>query len=140
MTENPTTQPISPETKASFEVMQVDAVSAGRVMSSGAYLAGLLAAAQVDTAGTPRKLPADLWPEVDPVVVQEIWDRACVVAWRAAQYAGSAWLHRETLAGLQTQLEEAGHVAMAGLVGRSREVVVRSGLVHPADGEVGRGH
>jgi hypothetical protein len=132
--------PVSDEEAAEFEVMRADAVLAGRVMSSGQYLAGLLAAAVVDTVGSPRKLPAELWPDVDPVVVQEIWDRACVVAWRASQFAGSAWQHRETLGAAQAQLVEAGHVAMAGLVGRSREVVLRSRPAHPVDGEAGREH
>jgi hypothetical protein len=139
-TPSPAVPSVSAEEAAAFEVMRTDAVLAGRVMSSGQYVAGLLAAALVDTAGGPRKLPADLWPDVDPVVVQEIWDRACVVAWRASQFAGAAWPHRETLAALKAQLEETGFHAMAGLVGRSREVVVRSRPVHPVDGEGAGGH
>ena len=123
---------------AGFEAMRTDAVLTGRAVSSGQYLAGLLAAGQLETAGTPRKLPADQWPDVDPVVVQEIWDRACVVAWRAAQFAGSAWLHREGLQDLQARLEEAGFSAMAGSVARSRELALRSR--HPGDGEIARSH
>lgn len=145
MTEIPTTPvPAASEpgdstaTDAGFEVMRSDAVLAGRAMSSGEYLAGVLAAAEVDTVGSVRKLPADTWPDVDPLVVQEIWDRACVVAWRAAQYAGSGWLHRETLAAAQERLAAAGFHAMAGLVARSRELAVRSR--HPADGEIAREH
>ncbi|MFF9287469.1 hypothetical protein [Streptomyces griseosporeus] len=142
MTEIPTTESafVSPEEEAAFERVQADAVATGRAMSSGEYLAGILAAAQLDTAGTPRKLPADLWPEVDPVVVQEIWDRACVVAWRAAQFASSAWLHRDRLEAVRGQLAEAGYEAMARSVQRSLRVVVPGSGVHPADGESGRGH
>jgi len=140
MTENPITEPmpvVSAEEEAAFHRMQVDAVSTGRAMSSAEYLAGILTAAQLDTAGTPRKLPADMWPDLDPVVVQEIWDRACVVAWRAAQFAGSAWLHRDRLEAVQGELAKAGFHAMAGSVGRSRRLVARD-EVHPADGEVTR--
>jgi hypothetical protein len=41
---------------------------------------------------------------------------------------------------LQGMLAEAGFEAMAGLIGRSRELVARSRSEHPADGEQGRGH
>jgi hypothetical protein len=121
-----------------FETMRTDAVLTGRAMSSGEFLAGLLAAAQLDIAGTPRKLPADLWPGVDAVVVQEIWDRACAVAWRAAQFAGSPRLFGPRLHVLQEQLTEAGFHAMGGSVARSRRLVAPES--HPADGEVTRGH
>ncbi|CAL9668796.1 hypothetical protein SUDANB145_07305 (plasmid) [Streptomyces sp. enrichment culture] len=120
---------------AGFETMRTDAVLTGRAMSSGAYLAGLLLAAQVDTAGTVRKLPVDCWPDVDPVVVQEIWDRACAVVYRAAQFAQAPRLHGDRLQDLQGRLAEAGFHAMAGSVGRSRRLVARS---HPADGEIVR--
>lgn len=144
MTEISTTPATSDETgpvdDAAFEAMRTDAVLTGRAMSSGEYLAGLLAAAQVDTAGTPRKLPVDLWPDLDPVVVQEIWDRACVVAWRASQLAGAPWLHRDRLQALQGQLTEAGFHAMAGSVARSARLVVREDVVHPADGAIAREH
>ena len=132
--------------EAAFAVMSTDAVLTGRVMasgqamSSGEFWAGLLAAALVDTAGSPRKLPVDMWPDVDPVVVQEIWDRACVVAGRAAQFASSPWLHRDRLQRLQEQLTEAGFHAMGGSVARSRRLVAPEVGVHPADGEEGRGH
>ncbi|MFG2359339.1 hypothetical protein [Streptomyces sp. NPDC048521] len=145
MTEIPTTEPavVSAEEEAAFAVMSADAVLTGRVMmtgqavSSAEFWAGLLAAALVDTAGSPRKLPADMWPEQDPVVVQEIWDRAAVVVSRAAQFAASPWLHRDRLQGLQERLAEAGFHAMAGSVQRSLRLVVSG---HPADSEIGREH
>lgn len=123
---------------AALEVMCTDAVLAGRAMSSAVYLAGLLAAGELETAGTPRKLPADMWPEVDPAVVQAIWDRAAATAWRAAQFAQAPWPHRETLAALQARFAEAGFHAMGGVAGRARELAVRSR--HPVDGEIGRSH
>lgn len=136
----PTPVPAASESgdDAAFEVVRADAVLAGRAMSSGEYLAGVLAAAELHAAGTVRKLPADMWPDVDPMVVQQIVDWACVVTWRAAQYAGSGWLHRDTFEAAQRQLAEAGFHAMAGLVGRSRELAVRSR--HPGDGEIAREH
>lgn len=131
---------------AAFTAMRTDAVltgramSAGQAMSSAEFWSGLLVAALVDTAGSPRKLPADMWPDVDPAVVQEIWDRACVVAGRAAQFASSPWLHRDRLQRLQEQLAEAGFLAMGDSVGRSRRLVAPEVPPHPADGETGRGH
>jgi hypothetical protein len=132
--------------EAAFEVMRTDAVltgravSSGQAMSSGEFWTGLLAAALVDTAGSPRKLPADMWPDQDPAVVQEIWDRAAAVVSRAAQFAASPWLHRDRLQSLQAQLTEAGFHAMAGSVGRSVRLVVADDALHPADAEIGREH
>jgi len=147
-TELPTSVPgfSDGEEAAAFAVMSTDAVLTGRsmmtgqAMSSAEFWAGLLVAALVDTAGTPRKLPADMWPDVDPAVVQEIWDRACVVAVRAAQFASSPWLQRDRLDRLQGQLSEAGYEAMAGTVRRSRALVapVSEGL--HADAEIAREH
>lgn len=137
---------VSAEEAAEFAVMSTDAVltgramAAGQAMSSAEYYAGLLLAGQVDTLGSPRKLPADMFPDVDPAVVQEIWDRAVVVASRAAQFASSPWLHRDRLQGLQDRLTEAGFHAMGGSVGRSLRMVVREDQVQPADMEIGREH
>lgn len=137
MTEIPTA-PVPSTEEAAFEVMRVDAVLTGRAMLSGQacssaeFLAGLIVAAQVDTAGAPRKLPADMWPDEDPAVVQAVWDRACVVATRAAQFAASPRLHGDRLLALQGQLAEAGFHAMAGSVQRSLRLVAPQ---HPADGE-----
>jgi hypothetical protein len=118
----------------------VDFVLAGRAVSTGAHIAGLIAAAQLDTVGTPRKLPADLFPGVDPAVVQEIWDRALVVGVRAGQLMAAPRFNRDRLARLQGELAAAGHAAMGGMVGRSRVVAERAPEWHPADGEDGREH
>jgi hypothetical protein len=148
MTEIPTTEPVvvSAEEEAAFRVMAADAVLTGRVMctgqavSSAEFWSGLLAAALVDTAGSPRKLPADMWPDQDPMVVQEIWDRAAAVVSRAAQFASSPRHHRDRLERLQGVLAEAGFHAMAGSVQRSLRLVVSEGGVHPADAEIAREH
>lgn len=111
-----------------------DFVCAGRNVSTGQYIAGLMAAAQLETVGTPRKLPMDVFPDVDPGVVQEIWDRACVVAWRASQYAAAPRFFRDELTRLQGELGEAGFAAMGAMAGRSLRLVSAD---HPADSEVG---
>jgi hypothetical protein len=115
----------------------VDFVCGGRNTSTAQHIAGLLNAGQLETVGTPRKLPMDLFPDVDPAVVQEIWDRACVVAWRAAQYAAAPRFYRDQLARLQGQLREAGFEAMGAMVGRSLRI---ASVPHPADDEDAREH
>ena len=121
--------------QADLEVARADAVLSGRAM----FLAGLLVAAEADTVDRVAKLPVDVWPDADPELVQAIWDRACVVAWRAHQFAASPRLHGDRLQVLQARLSEAGFRAMGRMVGRSRGLVVPE-LSHPADGEAGRGH
>jgi hypothetical protein len=130
--------PVSSEEQAAFAVSRTDLVLGGRAVISSEYLSGLILAAELDTAGAPRKLPADLFPGVDPVVVQEVWDRALVVGVRCGRLMGAPRLHRDVLARLRGELLEAGHVAMAGMVGRAAATAF---AVHPADGESeGRGH
>jgi hypothetical protein len=119
------------------EVVQVDAVLTGRAMSSGAFLAGLIAEAQLETVGRPDKLPADLEPDVDPVVVQRIWDRALAVGVHAGRLSAAPYRYRDQMARLEGLLAEAGFHAMGGMVARSRRLVAP---VHPADGEDPRGH
>jgi len=109
-----------------------DFVCGGRNASTAQHIAGLLNAGQLETVGTPRKLPMDLFPDVDPAVVQEIWDRACVVAWRAAQYAAAPRFYRDELTRLQGQLRDAGFEAMGAMVGRSLRLVAAD---HPADAD-----
>jgi hypothetical protein len=143
-----TTHPVSPATGPTSSsgsngdqaAPPVDFVLAGRAVSAGAHIAGLIAAAQMDTAGTPRKLPADMWPDEDPVLVQAIWDRALVVGVRAGQLMGAPRFNRDKLARLQGQLMEAGHVAMGGMVARSLSTVEQVPEPHPVDAETGREH
>ncbi|MFJ7297583.1 hypothetical protein [Streptomyces collinus] len=133
--------PSASDEDAQFEVMRADAVLTGRAMlsgaamSSGEFWAGLVAAALVDTAGSPTRLAADVWPEVDPVVAQQMWDRACAVARRTVEFAQAPYLYRDRLERLQGELAEAGFHAMAGSVGRSVRLAVGA---HPADGEIAR--
>jgi hypothetical protein len=137
--------PATPATAASaddavFEVMRADAVLTGRAMSSGQYLAGLIVDAQLETVARPDKLPADLFPGVDPVVVQAVWDRALAVGFHAGRvYASSPRFAAEELARVQEQFAAAGFEAMARTAGRSRGLVERA-AAHPGDGEISREH
>jgi hypothetical protein len=123
-----------------FETMRADAVLTGRAMSSGEFLAGLLANGQLATVARPDRLPADLWPGVDPVVVQEIWDRALAVGLHAGRRSASPRMYRDELERIAEALSEAGFHAMGGSVRRSRRLVAPDVAPHPADGEQGHGH
>ncbi|CAK7288580.1 hypothetical protein [Streptomyces misionensis] len=145
MTEIPTTNPaeaevVDAEEAATFETMRTDAVLAGRAVSSAQFLAGLLAAAELETAGRPAKLPADLFPDADPAVVQAVWDRALAVGFHAGRVSAAPRLFRDQLDRVAGEFEAVGFAAMAGMVRRSRALVapVREGL--SADSEIGRGH
>lgn len=116
-----------------------DGVLAGRCMSSALFLAGLIANAELETVGRPDRLPQDLFPHVDPDVVQAVWDRALAVGLHAGRVSASARLWRDQMARVQEALAEAGFRAMGRLVGRSRRLVAPE-APHPADGESGRGH
>lgn len=130
-----------PEVEGETEqTVRADLVFAGRHVSAGQYLAGLMAAGQLETAGRVDRLPRDLFPDADPVLVAEVWERACAVAWRAAERYFTARQDPAVLAGLRAELEGAGHAAMAGMVGRSLAVVRTARLAHPADGTVEREH
>lgn len=126
-----TTPDVPAAGQVEFEVARADAMLSGRAM----FLAGLLVAAEADTVDGPHKLAMDLWPDVDPAVVEAIQNRAFVVAHRMHQFAESPRLHGDRLRVLQARLTEAGFEAMGRAVGRSRRVVDP----HPADGETARG-
>lgn len=132
--------PVSPEEHAAFETMSRDAVLAGRAMSSGQFIAGLLAEAALATVGRPDKLAADLFPGVDAVMVQAIWDRALAVGFHAGRLHASPRLYRDEMERIAGVYAEIGHAAMGGLVRRSRALVAPEVGVHPADGEAAHGH
>ncbi|MFF0009547.1 hypothetical protein ACFYQT_39835 [Streptomyces tibetensis] len=123
-----------------FAVMSTDAVLTGRAMSSGEFLAGLIANGQLETVGRPDKLPQDLEPDVDPVVVQRIWDRALAVGLHAGRRSVSPERYRDEMDRIAGLYERAGFEAMGGTVSRSRRLVAPEPGVHPADGEQARGH
>jgi len=134
------------ESERAVNVARADAVLAGRAVSSGEFLAGLILAAELDTVGRPGKLPADLFPEfpdADSALIQAVWKRALAVGLRAGQFRGAPRFHRDTLARLQGELEAAGHAAMAGMVARSLSAMSGAGVPVEgldADVESGREH
>ena len=140
MTETPTTPAVSVDEQAAFEVMRADAVSTGRANSAAEFLAGLIVGGQLATVGRPDKLPADLFPGVDPVVVQRIWERGLAVGLFAGQRCSAPRIYRDELERIAGQLEAAGYHAMARSVTRSRALVAGEVGVHPADDQIGRGH
>ncbi|WP_330328275.1 hypothetical protein [Streptomyces pseudovenezuelae] len=121
----------------SFEVLRADAVLAGRAASAGMFLAGLIADGQLATVGSPSKLPADLFPDVDPAVVDAIWQRALAVGLHAGRVSAAPRLHRDQMDRIAGQFAEVGYVAMGRAVARSRRLVAPE-LTHPADAEAGR--
>ncbi|KFG02747.1 hypothetical protein IQ62_00210, partial [Streptomyces scabiei] len=113
----PTTSPVvvpSAEEGAGFEVAYADAVFTGRAMSSAQFLAGLLVNGQLETVGRPDRLPADLFPDADPVVVQAVWDRALAVGLHAGRVSSAPRLYRDQLDRIAGTLAGAGYVAMGG--------------------------
>ncbi|GGS96858.1 hypothetical protein [Streptomyces violaceus] len=123
---------------AAFDAMRTDAVLTGRAMSAGAFLAGLIANAQLATVSRPEKLAADLFPDVDPEVVQRIWDRALAVGLHAGRRSASPRLYRDEMDRVAGQFAKVGYAAMGGTVARSRRLVAPDVPVHPADGETTR--
>lgn len=141
MTTHPNTTPAADgQDEAGFVALQADAVLAGRAMSSGAFLAGLIANAQLETVGRPDKLAIDLEPDVDPAVVQRIWNRALAVGYHAGRRSSEARLHRDEMDRVAGLYERAGFHAMGQSVARSRRLVAPERGVHPVDGEQARGH
>ncbi|MET8585701.1 hypothetical protein ABZX39_33260 [Streptomyces collinus] len=137
MTEIVPTEPVFAD-NAGFQAAMVDAVSTGRNIGAGAHIAGLLTAAQVVTAPTPAAALRDLHPEVDPAVLQDVYNRGVEVGWRGHAYYQAPRLHGEELEQAQAACEAAGFEAMRGMVARSRVLAARS--QHPGDGEIAREH
>lgn len=113
---------------------------ARRAVSDAGHIAGLIAAAQLDTAGRPDRLPQDLFPDVDAEVVARVWQRALVVGIRAGQLMQAPRFRRDQLARLQGELEAAGFAAMASMVDAPLAVALRAPERHPVDGSEGREH
>lgn len=137
MTATPDTPAATPG--EGVETTRADLVCAGRVTSAAEYLAGYLAAGELKSAATPHALVQDTWPEVDPAVVQEIFNRGCATGWMGRGLYAAPVLHGDELAALQARLEEAGFHAMGGMVAGSRRLVAPEVPVHPADSEAERG-
>ncbi|MFE9812373.1 hypothetical protein [Streptomyces sp. NPDC005548] len=117
-----------------------DFVLTGRAMSAGVYLAGLVTEGLMADVGTPRDLPTDLWPDVDPVVVQAIFNRGAATGFHAAQVVANPERRREERAQLHDRFRRAGFEAMGAMGSRSLRLVSPEPVQHPADGESARGH
>jgi len=126
---------------AQFALVQRDTTFGGRATLAGQYLAGLSAAAQVASVGSPVKLPRDLfpaWPDADPALIQAVWDRALVVGVHLERMMKNPDRYRAGIEEIRGVLDAAGYAAMAGMVRRSLAMTVPA---HPADAESGgRGH
>jgi hypothetical protein len=116
-----------------------DQALAERAVSSGDFLAGILAAAMLDTLARPGQLPADLFPDIPEAHVQAVWQRALAVGYRAGKFAAAPRFNRDTLTRLQDQLAAAGYEAMAALAEHPLQAVAVPAGEHPADTEHARG-
>lgn len=128
------------QNNAAFTAMRTDAVLTGRAMSAAEFLAGLIVNGQLATVGRPEKLPQDLEPDVDPVVVQRIFQRGVAVGLHAGRRSASPEKYRDEMDRIAGELARAGYEAMGHTVARSRRLVAPEVPPHPADGETGRGH
>lgn len=142
MTEIPTIEPAFDDAgeAAAFQRTCADAVLTGRAVSSGQFLAGLLANSELETVGRPEKLPADLFPGADPATVQAVWDRALAVGFHAGRVSAAPRLFRDQLDRVAGAFEAAGFEAMGMSVRRSRALVAPVSEGHPVDSEIGREH
>ncbi|MFB7592407.1 hypothetical protein [Streptomyces sp. NPDC056169] len=112
-----------------------DQALAARCTTSGEYLAGILADAMLDTVGQPDKLPSLLFPDLDPDVVERVWNTALPVGYRMGKLAGRPQWDTAGLRRLRAALAAAGYDAMAALADRSNRTTA-----HPADTEPPRNH
>lgn len=125
-----TTTPPAPAS----DVTNTDQALADRCQTSGDYLAGLLAAGTLEAAGTVRKLPADLFPDYDPAMVEAVWQAALPVGYRAGQMSVRPRWTPDALDRLRAVLHDAGYNAMGNLAARSAAIHPPR---HPADDELG---
>lgn len=123
-----TSAPITPAST----VADGDQALADRCQSSGDYLAGLIAAGHLEAVGTVRKLPADLFPEYDPAMVEAVWAAALPVGYQAGRLSVRPNWTPDALNRLRAVLSDAGYHAMGRLAARSANLHPPR---HPADAE-----
>jgi hypothetical protein len=112
----------------------VDQHLADRCTSHGDYLAGLLAAALLDTVALPDRLPTALFTDTDPHTVDAIWRLALAVGFRAGRLAVRPAFTPDHLIHIHHGLATAGYDAMARLAHRSAHAH------QPADHDQPPGH
>ncbi|MFG3244173.1 hypothetical protein [Streptomyces sp. NPDC048157] len=133
MTTHHTPAPAAPVTGLTARPAAADDQAlANRCQSSGDYLAGLIAAGTLEAAGTVRRLPADLFPDYDPVMVEAVWQAALPVGFRAGQLSVRPSWTPDALNRLRAELANAGYTAMGNLAARSAAIHPPQ---HPADDE-----
>lgn len=131
-TPNPApTEPANPD-DAPTTAADADQTLTRRATTSGDWIAGLIAYAMLDTAGTPTKLPHLTFPDDNPDTVARVWQAALAVGFRAGQLAGAPRFHRDALHRHQTALADAGYTAMANL-GQQTLTLLPPPPPHPAD-------
>jgi hypothetical protein len=135
MTTTPESRAVVDGPSEAWEAARADAVLVGRASSAAVFLTGLLVNSELETVGRPDRLPADLFPDVDPAVVERVWNRALAVGLHAGRVSAAPRLFRDQMARVQGLFEAAGFAAMGRAVSRSRRLVAP----HPADGEGVRG-
>ncbi|MFD3516305.1 hypothetical protein [Streptomyces sp. NPDC058657] len=126
----PVPDPVGPG-GTSTSIADTDSVLAERCGSAGEYLAGLLAAAQLDTVARPNQLPEDLFSHLDPWDVRQVWDRALAVGYRAGKMASNPQWTTEGLDRMRRALADAGYGQMATQAARSHRTTTPR--THPAD-------
>lgn len=97
----------------------VDQALAERCITSGAVIAGHIAAGMLDHVSRPAKLPELLFPDLDPVAVRKVWDQAVAVGYRAGKHAARPEWTADGLARLKAALYDAGYQGMARLAVRT---------------------
>lgn len=123
--------------QAEFETSRADLVLAGRATLTAEYLRGLYVAGLLSVVGTPKRLPQEVFPDDDPVVVQAVHDRGVAIGLHMALALQNPGRYREQVARTRRELGEAAYVAMAGALG---PVLATAVDPHPADGESAREH
>lgn len=116
------------------ETADIDHQLAARASSHAEYLAGLLAAAMLDTVGQPAKLPELLFPDIDPDIVRRVWTAALPVGYRLGKLAERPTFDEAGLRRLRAALHDAGYRTMARQVTRS----LATTATHPADADPSR--
>jgi hypothetical protein len=134
MTTQPNAQPATTNpTETAPDPAHTGRVLDERIVTSTDVLAAHITAGTLEAVGRPRLLPTALWPDVDPVVVQAIWDLALTVGWLGGKRSVESrrWEH-ERLAVARDELAAAGYAAMTERIAR-----VLPPPEHPADAPAG---
>lgn len=114
-----TPQNTDPNPDRTADTAYVDDRLAQRCTSSAQFLAGVIAAAMLDTVARPSQLATDLFPHIPPEDVTAVWNRALAVGYLAGQLTARPNWTREALTALRGELNAAGHTSMGALTARS---------------------